>query len=206
MKTALIIAASPEQEINYIKDTYDAIAPDLVICADGGILKANLLGIKCDILMGDMDSGGRDFSGETIIFPAVKNFTDLHSAIDKAIDCGCETLVITGASGGRLDHLLCNIHLIEAAEMRGVRARLVDSMNIVTIFECGKFFVPDGFKYFSIIPLDCKLTGVSISNCKYPLDGAELLRYDSLAVSNEPKTGEVSAFIQSGRALLIFSK
>ena len=48
-----------------------------VICADGGYRHASPLGIKPDVLIGDMDSiENNDFDGDIINLPIRKDFTD----------------------------------------------------------------------------------------------------------------------------------
>ena len=37
MNWAFVIAASPEEEIGYIRSAYDAFPSPLVLCADGGL-------------------------------------------------------------------------------------------------------------------------------------------------------------------------
>lgn len=206
MKYAFIIAAAPENSIDYILKIYNAALPELVICADGGSLKAAKLGIKCDVLMGDMDSGGAGAAGTVVKFPAEKNYTDTEACLAETITRGFANIIICGASGGRIDHTLCNINLLSGVHAAGVNAILVDDTNILMRFKNGAFTVPNGYKYFSIIPISSQLGGVTLSNCKYPLENATVLRSSSLTVSNEPKSGEVSAEIKSGNALLIFSK
>ena len=50
---------------------------DYIICADGGYRHASPLGIKPDVLIGDMDSiENNDFDGDIINLPIRKDFTD----------------------------------------------------------------------------------------------------------------------------------
>ena len=110
MNWGFVIAASPEEEIGYIRSAYDALSSPLVLCADGGLQKAEKLGIPCDILIGDMDSGGGDGAKDVMRLPMEKDFTDTQSCLEEAVRRGCSHVLITGATGGRLDHLLCNLH------------------------------------------------------------------------------------------------
>ena len=64
-----------------------------------------------------------------------------------------------------------------------------------------------GFRYFSILPIDPVLEGVSILGAKYPLDCVTVQRGDSLTVSNEPIGGEqVTIQIEKGSAWLVLSE
>ena len=85
MNWAFVIAASPEEEIGYIRSAYDALSSPLVLCADGGLQKAEKLGIPCDILIGDMDSGGGDGAKDVMRLPMEKDFTDTQSCLEEAV-------------------------------------------------------------------------------------------------------------------------
>ena len=62
------------------------------------------------------------------------------------------------------------------------------------------------YHYLSLIPLDRKVTGVTLRGTKYPLDRADLTRGDTLSISNEPAGPAAEITIASGRALLIRSQ
>ena len=206
MNWGFVIAASPEEEIGYIRSAYDALSSPLVLCAEGGLQKAEKLGIPCDILIGDMDSGGGDGAKDVMRFPMEKDFTDTQSCLEEAVRRGCSHVLITGATGGRLDHLLCNLHLLEALEKKGVHGLIADRDNLVQLLESGPVQVPACYRYFSILPIDEQLRGVTIEGAKYPLQDAMVQRDDSLTVSNEAPSGEVTIQVKEGRAFLIFSR
>ncbi len=211
LKWGLVIAAAPEADLEYIRRIYQTLPQPLTLCADGGLQKARRLGIPCDLLIGDMDSGGLEGAdggegAEQIRLPAEKDFTDTQSCLEEAARRGCDAVVLTGASGGRLDHLLCNLHLLEALESRGVRGYLADKDNLVQLLQNGPVEVPACYRYFSLLPIDEKLEGVTIRGAKYPLENRTVGRADSLTVSNEASAGAVEIQIRRGRAFLIFSR
>ena len=105
-----------------------------------------------------------------------------------------------------MDHLLCNLHLLEALESRGVRGYLADKDNLVQLLRNGPVEVPACYRYFSLLPIDEKLEGVTIRGAKYPLENRTVGRADSLTVSNEASAGAVEIQIRRGRAFLIFSR
>lgn len=206
MSTGLIIAASPEADIDYIAQIYRRLVKPLVICADGGMGKARRLGIEPHWLLGDMDSGGRVGDAPTIEFPAEKDYSDSEACLERALELGCQEIYISGATGGRLDHLLCNLHLLELARSAGAKAYLVDAWNQVQLAENGAFMVPPPYKYFSLAPIDSVLEGVSISGAKYPLNQARVERArSSLTLSNESLGGQVALQVDRGQCFLIFS-
>ena len=151
------------------------------------------------------ESGGEG-AREVVRFPAEKDYTDSQSCLREALARGCGQVVLAGATGGRLDHLLCNLHLLEWVEGQGAHGYVVDGGNVAQILRPGVVQVPAQFRYFSLIPLDPVLAGVDIRGAKYPLQNATVRRDDSLCVSNEALGQAVEIRIAHGQAFLIFSK
>jgi thiamine pyrophosphokinase len=85
---------------------------DNIICADSGLRHANAVGVKPDIIIGDMDSVEPEMlddykTSSKIIHDIDQNSTDLMKAL-----AVCDTSMpidIYGASGGRADHDFSNI-------------------------------------------------------------------------------------------------
>ncbi|WP_173471963.1 thiamine diphosphokinase [Eubacterium ruminantium] len=98
------------------------------------------------------------------------------------------SVVILGATGSRLDHVLANISLLKKAVDAGVRAEIVDRNNKIRIFnnfDSIKVFKNNGKKYLSLMPLGDKVTGLTLSGFKYGVTDADLYQGSSLAISNE---------------------
>jgi thiamine pyrophosphokinase len=92
---------------------------DIVICADGGYLVAQALGIHPDYVIGDLDSLGEaepNGKSEIIKFPSEKDFSDFELALNKSMEFGPEKIVVYGALGGRKDHEITNVLLLAFAE------------------------------------------------------------------------------------------
>lgn len=94
-----------------------AIQCKMIIAADGGVRNCLSLGIKPDLIVGDMDSidssSDSITSGiERIKFPKKKDKTDTECAVDIAFQRNCEQVTIIGGMGKRFDHTLGNISLL----------------------------------------------------------------------------------------------
>ena len=92
---------------------------DLVIAADGGYLALMERGIRCDILLGDMDSlselgvASSDCKAPEILkFPVEKDETDTHLAYLEGARRGYTEFYIYGGTGGREDHTFANYSLL----------------------------------------------------------------------------------------------
>ena len=90
----------------------------------------------------------------------------------------------------------------------GGRLTVLDSCNRIVLHEGGreKFIMPSAYRYFSIVPLDAVLTGVTIENAKYPLENGRVTRAGMVSISNEAAPGSsFSVTIEKGAALIIFA-
>ncbi len=182
---------------------------DVVICADGGRNTLEALGVRPDWYVGDNDSGGRPEGLPAMLLPPEKDVSDLEMAVSKALELGCTELILTGCTGGRLDHGLANLGLLEQIHARRAEGVLMDEMNEVRLLTPGRYEIENrpAYHYIGLIPLDAKVTGVSLTGVKYPLHEAELYRGSTLSISNEILPGRTAAIeIGSGCALLIRSQ
>lgn len=82
---------------------------DLIIAADGGLEIVEILGLDCDIAIGDFDSLKKVELLENIKYQRYdrdKDFSDTELAIAYAKDQGCDEYILLGGGEGRMDHLL----------------------------------------------------------------------------------------------------
>lgn len=184
----------------------------LIIAADSGYLTARRLGVSPDLLLGDLDSldGSKLDEGELdrlekLIVSPIKDDTDTQLAVDKALERGADRIILIGGLGGRLDHTLSTVFLLEYIADRGAEGIITDGRNRVRLMkasgESRHMSVAPGYKYLSLISLTDRCEGVSISGVFYPLDRVELTRSYSYAVSNEI-TGD-AAHITLGRGVML---
>lgn len=201
-KTALIFGSVPYDDWSFLESLRGKVT---VICADGGLLCARQAGFSPDIYVGDSDSGGAPPEGvESLRLIPEKNLTDLQAAYELARDRGFREMILTACTGGRQDHHLANLLLMETAWQEGVHMTIMDPENEITYLCGGEMMVqPGAFHYFSIIPLDRELHDVHIRDAKYPLQADVVRRGDSLTVSNETLDRPAQISIGSGAAWVI---
>ncbi len=190
---------------------------DFVIAADSGYRTAKRLSVKPDMLLGDLDSLDRTSLSESelaemekMLVSRIKDDTDTQLAVDTALSRGAENIYIIGGLGGRLDHTLSSVFLLEYIADHGVGCAMTDGRNRVRILlsDGGKrtLSVGRGYKYLSLIALSDKCEGVSISGVYYPLDNVELTRRYSYAVSNEITADAAEISLGCGVMLVIESR
>lgn len=192
-------------------------ATDLVIGADSGYLTARRFGVTPDILLGDLDSLDKSKLSaheldelEKIIVPAIKDDTDTQLAVDTALERGAKNIYIIGGLGGRLDHTLSSVFLLEYIVDRGVGCMMTDGHNTVRVLsahgERRSAKIKRGYKYLSLVSLSDACLGVSISGVFYPLDDVRLERKYSYAVSNEITAYFANISLCDGIMLIIESR
>ncbi|MGN0373115.1 MAG: thiamine diphosphokinase [Enterocloster sp.] len=168
---------------------------DRIIAVDGGLEAARSLKLEPDIIVGDFDTAKPELVAyyrrkEHIIWEVhqpEKDDTDTELAIKRALACGCDRIVILGATGGRLDHMLGNIHLLYPCLQKGVHAAIVDPQNRLYMID-GEYHFPAKKmwgKYISFLPLTQEVKGITLKGFKYPLTGRDIEIGTSLCISNE---------------------
>ena len=113
------------------------------------------------------------------------------------------------ATGGRIDHMLANLSLLEEAKTLGGHLTILDPYNRVELHQGGRqeFIMPETFTYFSVVPMDAVLEGVTIENAKYELTNGTVTRVGMISTSNEAKpNSRFAVTIARGTALIIFSR
>ena len=202
----LILASAPEQDYAYVKQL--AQQADYVICADGGLRHARACGIQPDLEIGDFDSGNAPEDIPIIRLKPEKDDSDLMCCTKEALKHDPDKIVYACASGGRLDHFLSNLSLLEYVEQHNCHAVLYDAQNRVSFHRGGaKYYRKDTqYSYVGIIPLDEKLTGVTLRGLKYLLTDAVVHRSQMITISNEAVEDTYMISVEEGRSLVIESR
>ncbi len=184
-------------------------ADDIVICADSGYKNAVKMGAKVNVLVGDFDSLGDVPCDADEIFkvPAEKNSTDTQLAVDIAIERGAEEIIIVTSTGGRVDHALSSMAILEYLWDKKKPGYIVNGQNRVRFFkDSGIIIVRSQYKYFSLITLDKTAKKVSIDGGKYPLKNANIERGFQFAVSNEIVKNAALITVKKGSVYVIESR
>lgn len=192
---------------------------DKMIAVDGGLSAVKELGLKPDAIVGDFDTAAPEIVDEYRkracgaawdIHKPEKDETDTELALATAARLGCTQVLLLGATGGRLDHLLANIHLLYYCHELGMAGRIVDPQNCLYLLLQGKTFIKSSTwgKYISFIPFTERVTGITLKGFKYPLNKKDITigRESGLCVSNE-LTGEIGSIeFDSGILVCVESK
>lgn len=189
---------------------------DKIIAVDGGLAALSRLRLKPDAIVGDFDSVAEDIlaeyknSSDNItweIHKPEKDETDTELALNTAIGLGCSKLVLLGATGGRMDHFIGNLHLLYACLKKGVEAAIVDEKNWITVIDKGRTFLAETLwgKYISFLPLCGEVKKITLTGFKYPLYEKDIDLGTSLCISNELTGEEGTIEFASGTLICIQS-
>ena len=189
---------------------------DKIIAVDGGLAALSRLKLKPDAIVGDFDSVAEDIlaeyksSSDNItweIHKPEKDETDTELALNTAIGLGCSKLVLLGATGGRMDHFIGNLHLLYACLKKGVEAAIVDEKNWITVIDKGRTFLAETLwgKYISFLPLCGEVKKITLTGFKYPLYEKDIDLGTSLCISNELTGEEGTIEFASGTLICIQS-
>jgi thiamine pyrophosphokinase len=191
----------------------------LVVAADGGSLKAERLGIRPDLVVGDADSlpaadlarlRGLGVTVETA--PAEKDESDLELALAAVVARGAERLVVLGAFGGpRLDHGLANLLLLAHPRLIGRSVALLDARARVRLLRAP---TEDGRSrrhplpgpvggLVSLLPLGSGVEGVVTEGLRYPLRDEPLALGPARGLSNVRTSAEAAVSLRRGLLLVI---
>ena len=178
---------------------------DLVIAADGGYDHLVKFGIRCDVLLGDLDSVREVPRGvKTLKFPVRKDETDTYLAYREGARLGYKTFYIYGGTGGREDHTFANYCLLLKAKEDENKAFLISDKAKVSLIKnesatlCGAVG-----KHLSLFPFGSDAAGVTVKGAEYECENQNLKVNFPLAVSNIFKDSPVNIEVRDGALLVM---
>jgi thiamine pyrophosphokinase len=188
---------------------------DLIIAADGGFNHCRQWNVMPHIIVGDMDSvNPSDLTAhgheeiEIHRFPAKKDETDLHLALQAAIDRNAGEIVILGALGARWDMTFSNVFILLAPFLRGIDTRILEGQYEILCLHGHQKIHLEGKPghTVSLIPLAGPVTGVTLGGFEFPLDKETLPVGTTRGVSNLIRDENVEIEIEGGHLLVVIAR
>ena len=179
---------------------------DLVIAADGGYDHLISHGVRCDLLIGDLDSiKGAPKDVELMRHPIKKDDTDMILAFREGVRRGYRDFLILGGTGGRIDHTLANMSLLLLAARSGYTARLsAPDYTALAVYNSSVTLNGQKGATLSVFALGGKAEGVSIKGAEYELSDGTLTPDFPLGVSNKFTDKEAEISVKNGSLLVIY--
>lgn len=203
-----------------------AVEPDakhggraLVICADGGALRAEGAGVTPDLILGDGDSlptsdveRFRARGVDVHLVAPDKEASDSELCLREAIARGASQVAIFGALGGRRpEHSLANVALLALPELAGLDVTLEHGAGRVWLVGTtdGPARVQlsgEATDYISLQPLAQGAEGVTTDGLRFPLRDEPLTYGPSRGLSNEFLTDAAAVSVRRGRLLITHTR
>ena len=196
-----IILKSPEFTEN--------VSEEKIIYADAAYKYSVRLNGKTTLgVVGDFDSLSYiPVNERVVLLDEEKNFTDGERAVYFAKECGEREIVIYGAYGGKIEHVLGNIALLKIARDIGVKAIIRSGKQFTELIGVGEHSIKvkkDG--KVSLIPYGGNCSFGESQGLYYPLDGLTLTSADTRGISNVAKSAEITFSVSKGETLVIYER
>lgn len=205
--------------LDFLKKIINRVGREKIFlaAADKGLEFFMQAGILPDLVVGDFDSLSeegkkylRDNSSLKVKrLKPEKDDSDTQSAVTCAVAEGAKNILLLGATGSRLDHLMANIELLALGKELGVQVSIMDANNYIRLVPSGTVLKKKGQfgRFVSFFPLGGEVQGLTLEGFKYPLKEHCLRARDSgLTVSNEIKEDTAEVTFDSGTLLMIMSR
>ena len=185
-------------------------ANPVVVAADAGLDHAQAAGLTVAVAVGDMDSvstealAAAEKAGTRIErHPADKDQTDLELALELAARLADRVIVI-GASGGRLDHLVGNLTVLASPQWSGVDIEAwLGNAQAVVVHAHRELDVEPGATV-SLFALGGPAR-VTTTGLAWPLNDEILEPLTSRGISNRATTTSPSVSVSEGVVLAVIS-
>jgi len=185
---------------------------DLVVAADSGLHHAPALGLRVDLVVGDLDSvdpavlAAAEAAGTEIErHRSDKDATDLELALDAVCRHAVERVTVVGAGGGRLDHLLANLAVLGHPRYAAVAVEaFVDDARVAVVHGGSEVAIegPSG-AFVTLLPTGGPARGVTTTGLRYALRGEDLDPAGSRGVSNVVADAPASVALAGGTLLVV---
>jgi thiamine pyrophosphokinase len=189
-------------------------AHQLVIAADSGLHGAIDLGLRVNVVIGDMDSVDKavlaavEANGTTITeLPRDKDSSDAELALLKAVEMGAQKIVLITKGGGRLDHELGVFAVLQNPGLRNCAIQAMWDNSILHLIH-GPAAVTISGKLGSnvgLIAAGGSALGITTQGLKWALANETLTPHSSRGISNELIDETATISLQAGSLFVVQS-
>jgi thiamine pyrophosphokinase len=186
-----------------------------VVAADSGLDAALALGLRVDVVVGDLDSvtpaalAAAEAAGARVErHPVDKDATDLALALTTAsslLGADGGEIVVLAVEGGRLDHLLAGVLALADAAHAGRRIRAhLGTATLHVLHGPGEVaqLGPPG-AVVTLVPVGGPAVGVRTEGLRYPLRGERLPAGTTRGVSNVVDVAPALVGLDAGTLLVV---
>jgi len=187
---------------------YDSI----LVAVDGGLNVFYRLNTVPDILIGDLDSLNQEAlnwylsqSKRLLLFQKDKDFLDMEAVLDLIKNEHVKRGRFFGVFGGRMDQSFACYSFLEKSYHYGIELTIHDTDETMGIIKgpCEREFQTETGRNWSFLPLDEKVTGVTLRGFCYNIENEDLLRSQARGISNQSAKRVVNVNLTSGTIIYI---
>ncbi len=201
-------------EVKDYKKTKEIILEEnynYIIGADGGCNHLFKMNITPNYIVGDLDSIKREvieyYENKNVTFkryPSHKDETDSEICIYLAKLLGADEIDLFATLGGRIDHTLANIGLMNYIKENNMKPRILTSEEEILMVK-NETINLKGKRgdTISVISINGESKDVTLKKLEYPLDNATVNHLSPLGISNVMLEDECIISIKDGCALII---
>lgn len=215
MTVVVICAGGPEEEV-VSNDFLFSLREAIFIGADHGSIYLLNRGIVPDLAVGDFDSlSDTEWQMVHERVPNIerhipeKNETDTELALLKALDFHPTEIILTGVTGGRLDHYEANLHILYRVQKKypSIEIKLINNFNCLQFLWPGqhKIVLDRYFKYLSFFAFGDVVRNVTLRNVLYETTDEVIDMGTTRFTSNEIVGDYASISFSNGICLMIRS-
>ena len=197
----ILIAGGRQPDINWFNEMR---SDRKICCIDHGIDFCRENNILPELLIGDLDSANSDsiaWSQNKNLkinkYPVDKDLTDTQLALEQIEENNFA--IITGAFGGRLDHLYSMLFTCANASIKNCLADDHETVLFLSDSEQLRIEFISKPLALSLLPISEICQGVSIDGVHWPLRSATLTQSLPNAISNRVEAEVVNIFIENGK-------
>lgn len=187
-------------------------AAGLIVAADGGAQHCRALGLRPNVVIGDLDSLDAEERAELeaqgtriISHPADKDQTDLELALLHAKETGAQEIVVVGGLGRRWDHSVANLLLAAHPQFSDQSILFLDGEQRLFVIRGRVRLEAKIGERVSLLALGGDAQGVKARGLQYPLNGETLSFGSSRGVSNVVLDAHAEVELGAGCLLCVIS-
>ena len=214
MKYAVVCAGGPDHEVAELSGFHED--ETVFIGADRGAVHLLERGITPKEAVGDFDSISIEEyeqikrSVKSISkFNAEKDETDTELAIERALSYKPEQVILTGVTGGRLDHSASALHLLYRLQIEypDISFSIINQTNEMSILlpSVHKIFQDNRYPFVSFFSFGRKVTGLTLTGFKYETINETLDLGMTKFTSNETASYICTISFREGICLMVRS-
>lgn len=203
MTIVIVCAGGPKDEV--MSFTPYERQQVIYIGADRGTIHLLEQGIIPKEAIGDFDSVSQaeyeqiqESVDRVDAFQAEKDETDTELAVERALGYEPSAIIVTGVTGGRLDHMMSALQLLLRFQEQApeISFSIRNQQNELSILFPGRHTVAKDldFHYLSLFPLREQITAMTLTGFRYDVSNEEMVFGTTKFTSNEllEETGTIS--------------